>query len=126
MPYKDRYSPQAIASQRRRNKKHKDKFKEKYKAIDKLRTEYFKNYHKYSPVRYKRRTINNWKLKGVKDEDYDSLFNYYNECSECMICLNPFDKRINKHLDHDHITGEPRFILCRGCNCGFLNKTHEF
>ena len=122
MPYKDPKSPAAIESQRRRNKKHKEKFKEKYKAKDALRTDYFKNYGKNSPVMYKLRTIHNWKRRGIIDTDYEALFEYYLNCTECMICLNRFDKRINKHLDHDHDTGEPRFILCRSCNVGLMSS----
>ena len=122
MPYKDPKCPAAIESQRRRNKKHKAKFKEKYKAKDALRKEYFKNYGKNSPNMYRLRTINNWKRRGIIDTDYDALFEYYLNCNECMICLNRFDKRINKHLDHDHETGEPRYILCRSCNVGLLSN----
>jgi hypothetical protein len=117
MPYKNPKSKEAIESQKRKSKRYYEKNKEKLLAKDKLRKEYFTNYMKTSPKHYKNRTIHNWKRIGVIDTDYDALFEYYLNCKECMICLKPFDKRINKHLDHDHITGEPRFILCRGCNC---------
>ena len=103
-----------------KNKEYREKNKEKIKEY---MTEYLeknkekvKEYQKTSPIHYKNRTIKNWKYKGIIDSDYDLLFQVYNKETHCWICGIEFDKRINRHLDHDHDTGEPRYICCRGCN----------
>jgi len=120
MPYKDPNSPAAKASAKRRSEKYRnknrEKLREKYKEYNnshkKERAEWCKN----SDLHYKSRTIHNWKRIGVKFDDLESLFELYLNETKCWICLEEFDKRINKHLDHDHETGEFRYILCRSCN----------
>ncbi len=36
----------------------------------------------------------------------------------CAICKKGFIKERHKHVDHDHLTGKIRGILCHGCNIG--------
>jgi hypothetical protein len=36
----------------------------------------------------------------------------------CAICSRPLDKGWHTHLDHNHVTGQFRGILCRFCNTG--------
>lgn len=48
---------------------------------------------------------------GIEPEDFDRIFSEQNGL--CAICRNvPADPV----LDHDHVTGAARGILCRGCN----------
>ena len=63
----------------------------------------------------KSRMIRGWKKCGIKDGDYESLYEYYLSESECPICNHNFSK-YNKVLDHDHKTGEIRMVLCQMCN----------
>jgi hypothetical protein len=128
MPYKDPQSPAAKASNKRRSDKWKANNREKYlEAQIKYNLEHKEekaHYHKTNENHYKLRTISNWKRIGVIDGDYDLLFEVYNKETNCWICLEPFNKRNNKHLDHDHnITDENnvRYICCRSCNVSLLN-----
>jgi hypothetical protein len=60
-----------------------------------------------------------WDLKkrfGITPEDYDQLLAAQNNC--CAICKSPTSKsRISRfHLDHNHVTGKLRGLLCSHCN----------
>ena len=65
--------------------------------------------------------INTWKTRGVKSEDYDLLYEYYfsiTNCEKCLILLTTGgkNKRTTKCLDHNHLTGDFRNVLCMSCN----------
>jgi hypothetical protein len=50
---------------------------------------------------------------GITIEEYDTL--YLNQGGRCAICLDkPTDRRLA--VDHDHITGKIRGLLCKNCN----------
>lgn len=96
--------------------RNKEKIAEREKQYYQENKEAKKEYYKNSPKHYKTTTINNWKRIGVIDDDYDKLFEIYNNQTHCWICRKEFDKRNNRHLDHDHDTGRVRYICCRSCN----------
>lgn len=57
-----------------------------------------------------------WKTSGMIDatiERYDELAQQ--QGGLCAICRNP-DKRRRLAWDHNHQTGQPRGLLCTGCN----------
>ena len=64
-------------------------------------------------------TIYNWKKRGVKG-DYKKLYDIYINTTNCDICkvklISGIRGNNKKCLDHDHITGEFRNILCNTCN----------
>lgn len=63
------------------------------------------------------------RLYGVTVAEYDAMF--ASQGGVCRICKQP-EPRMKKDgkrrmplcLDHDHITGRPRSLLCGGCNNG--------
>ncbi len=57
---------------------------------------------------------------GITREDVLTLFKSQSGlCAICKRMLNPyFDKKSNAHIDHDHLTGKVRGILCSSCNMG--------
>ena len=57
----------------------------------------------------------NWRRYGVLNVN-DELYKHYLNCSNCEMCSRSFKNSYDKCLDHDHSTGEFRFILCRACN----------
>lgn len=52
-------------------------------------------------------------------EEFEFLWGVYESIDNCMLCSKHFDSSFDKCLDHDHKTGEPRYILCRSCNNGY-------
>ena len=59
-----------------------------------------------------------WKSRGVKG-DLDKLYDYYISCNSCEKCSKVFTDTYDRILDHNHETGEFRFVLCRDCNFHF-------
>jgi 2-polyprenyl-3-methyl-5-hydroxy-6-metoxy-1,4-benzoquinol methylase len=94
------------------NKKYDEKNKEKLK-------EYRKEYYQ-TENRKKSNRISGWKRNGVISDDYNALYEKYintNQCELCSISIT-CGKGLTgkKHLDHCHITGKFRNILCGHCN----------
>ena len=63
---------------------------------------------------------NQLKIK-FTNEEFEYLWGVYTTIDSCMKCNNKFKTSFDKCLDHNHFTGEPRYILCRSCN----NKTDK-
>lgn len=60
---------------------------------------------------------------GLSADDYDRLFR--DQCGRCAICMRTEDSSTKKrrilHVDHDHMTGLVRGLLCNTCNVGLGN-----
>ena len=104
MPYKDPNSEVAKMMRKVAAAKYYQKTREKQLELNKT-----------DPKRLKALRINNWKMRGVIG-DYDALYEKWLNTSNCEICNYIFNDTSNKCLDHDHDTGEFRYILCRNCN----------
>lgn len=64
--------------------------------------ERFKQYQK---------TIGRFKRHGITKEMYDTM--YKEQSGNCYICNK---HEIKLHIDHNHITGKVRHLLCKECN----------
>ena len=90
--------------------------------INKQRREYYKaNPHKRSS-RLEARNVDyrdksNAKVYGLTLEEYRQMFI---DCdNKCNICGKENGEKPNKlQVDHNHITGQVRGLLCRNCNTG--------
>ena len=69
-----------------------------------------------SPKGIKSSRIYNWKFMGIIDEDLSAVYDYYIDETNCMICFKEYKDSQDRCLDHDHETGEIRYICCRYCN----------
>jgi hypothetical protein len=65
-----------------------------------------------------------WKSIGIKfsNEEFEYIWGVFENINECMLCCKDFKNSYDKCLDHNHETGEPRYILCRACNVGYDTK----
>lgn len=57
----------------------------------------------------------------LDEEEYKQLF--IAQDNTCLICDKKFSDQNKAHVDHDHITGKVRGLLCTHCNSllGFAN-----
>ena len=51
---------------------------------------------------------------GITGAQYDALYEY--QSGKCYICQRATGKTRRLSVDHDHVTGEVRGLLCRPCN----------
>lgn len=82
-------------------------------------TEAQKNYRQTSTCK-KNNTIADWKIKGVKSDDYKNMYNHYINTFFCDNCeqelIGGRGISNHRHLDHNHETGLFRNVLCGSCN----------
>jgi len=70
-------------------------------------------------------TLKNWKKYGLlcrEGETYDSIYDKVMETEECQLCNNKFtdEMKYQRCMDHCHIDGYFRKVLCRGCNANYM------
>ena len=51
---------------------------------------------------------------GITSQIFDGMFD--DQCGRCAICGSHFESSKATHIDHCHITGKVRSILCNHCN----------
>ena len=122
--YREKHKEKIAENYKQWNEENKDKRREYNKQWneenkDKL-AEYRKQY-KQTETGKKVNTIAIWKKRGLKCEDYDSLYAHYilaENCDECNVRFGEWGDRTGsfKCMDHDHQTGQFRNFLCCGCN----------
>lgn len=98
-----------------RNERRRELYKND-ESVRKYYIEYSKIYKNKYPERYKNRRL---KEKGITLEQYNTILNIQNK--KCAICgsTQP-DNRYKKYfyVDHNHINGKIRGLLCFSCNLG--------
>jgi len=65
-----------------------------------------------------------WKYRGLicrEGETYDDIYNRVYSATNCELCNLSFDNN-TPEMDHDHISGYFRKVLCRSCNASYLRQ----
>ena|SRR3990167_348052 len=71
----------------------------------------------YGHTEHAKRSRRNWKLRtkyGINDTEYLHLLEM--QSGKCAICRNECDPKRRLDVDHNHITGHVRGLLCHSCN----------
>tara|TARA_R110000796_G_C14204216_1_gene392281 strand:+ start:118 stop:510 length:393 start_codon:yes stop_codon:yes gene_type:complete len=113
--YKKKNPQKMTDEQKEKRKLYMKEYNEKKKLE---RSEYYK-IHNQKPEIKKQRKINEWKNRGLIVEDYDFIYNKWFNATNCEVCniiLTNDNIYTRKCMDHCHITGEYRNILCHPCN----------
>ncbi len=103
MPYKD-------------SEKKKEYMRE-YMKSNKNKIKLYRKTEKYK----KSNRIRIWKLRGLISDDYDKIYDKYISTTHCELCNRELTQgnlntSTTKMMDHDHLTGEFRNIVCHCCN----------
>lgn len=73
----------------------------------------------------RRKTVYAWKMRnryGLTLEQIDDML--ATQGGYCFGCDRPFTGRVKPYVDHDHLTGQVRGLLCRECNTA-LGMVHD-
>jgi hypothetical protein len=113
-------SPEDFLKERR--KEHAKTYYEKNKEVCKQRTKEHPSCiaarEKYRNKPETKDRVRNWKLLqnyGITNQDYEQMLeNQEFCCAGCCVHQNILEKKLN--VDHDHITGKIRGLLCGNCN----------
>ena len=67
---------------------------------------------------HKTNTKYSWKKYGMifTLEEFEEIYKKYIYSTNCELCDVLFPNSRNRHLDHDHLTGKIRNIVCNKCN----------
>ena len=82
--------------------------------IAEYQREYSKIYAQ-TPAGKKTWTMNNWRSRGVVNVN-DEMYERYLNTTKCECCLKEFSSSRDRCLDHDHESGEYRWVICQSCN----------
>jgi len=112
-------------------KEHYQKNKQKYKQNHK--EYYHKNKEKVyqqskewkinNKEKYKKsKKISEWKRRGLICQNYDQVYQLYLDSTQCDTCGCKYTNKNVKCMDHCHIKGAFRAIVCNICNANMLDQ----
>lgn len=107
------------AAQRRKYERYSDKYKAEKRELWKVEPEKMRARHRDYYAKNKGYWLDRWRITqyGVTPERYAEML--AEQDGRCPICRVQFDGTPRQeHVDHDHVTGKVRGVLCRDCNLG--------
>jgi Recombination endonuclease VII len=115
MPY--RLAEDRRASQRRYSERHPERVRQARRLAERRHPETKRAWRRDNPEKFaaiQRR--NKWLERyGLSEADYNALF--AEQDGKCAICgAGPSGKWNILNVDHDHVTGQVRGLLCHRCN----------
>jgi ribosomal protein S27AE len=81
--------------------------------------QYYRDYRKRSPAVFRKGELK--RKFDMTVEEYEAMLD--RQDGVCAICLNPPNGRLLA-VDHDHLTGKRRGLLCSNCNAG-IGQLHD-
>ena len=66
--------------------------------------------------KHKGTTKAKWKYKGLIMDNFEEIYQEYIYQTNCELCGKLFEKSHDRQMEHCHITGEFRNIVCQKCN----------
>ena len=111
-----KYYKNNVEKERTRVEKWQEDNREHYNEKARIR---FAEYRK-TPEGYKMTMVSRWKQMGLIG-NYEKIWDYYLKIDKCEECECDFSVKGDgigrfKCMDHSHITGEFRNVLCSKCN----------
>ena len=120
MPHKDK--EERTKYQREYRQKNKEKiaeykreYKREYNQNNKEKLLERNRIYDKTPAGKKSKTMSSWRSAGVINVN-DEMYNNYIATTHCECCSKEFSSSNDRCLDHDHETGEFRWVICRACN----------
>ena len=111
-------NPQKMTEEQKQKRK---EYMKQYNERKKQEKKEYYMIHNQKPEIKKQRKINEWKRRGLIADDYDAIHTKWSDATQCEECNIIFQKapkttQKTKCMDHCHITGEFRGIICHPCN----------
>jgi hypothetical protein len=96
------------------SKQYREEKRKEISEIRKIKYESVKNDPEYLRKKRESKYLGRY---GITLDDYEKML--FEQCGVCKICLNPpSGKKKRLAVDHCHITGKVRGLLCDHCNVG--------
>ena len=72
-------------------------------------------------------TINSWRGQGLISDNMELIYERYINSTHCECCRNEYKSTMDRHMDHCHVSGKFRNVLCRHCNQlrGHIEKDYK-
>ncbi len=113
------YNPITAKAYRERKKEERKAYHKKYMEQYRQRPyvkKYYSDYYRENEVVIKQRAcdISRMKLYGITPKQFEAMV--AKQKGLCFICDKPPKGKFSLGVDHSHVTGEIRVLLCANCN----------